>query len=410
MIYGTWGIFRGGEVSAGANSLAVNPAILRSSDGRNFGLGSGREILVRFGQEVDPFEYQILRPSDWEPPIYDLAVGADAGRAYLVFDPDIGADVSFVSQPTNTQIVLKTVEWDAAAAEIADLRLLDGDRRITRRIETEDPLGTGGLYHPGMDFGDVAFNGPLVAMKLLSEAYQAELKVRHGNHYDIVLLGRDELAIDGNELTIPPFEIVRRIHDEAQGDYFAVLMTREPYAFTYDLPTLTGQRIRILVNPTTGVVSSSTDPEAPGIVATFTDVRPGDTLDTLVWVWSRAQQTQLTLSLTKLGEGEDLSAQAVASAPWPAPFTETPDSYLIARLDDGQIPTDLVTVGLSGVGVRASVSKGALRSALGAAYTGAPLGRTWYSTFLITASSLVGSQNPLADGSFYADGSISAGG
>ena len=184
MVNGTYGIFRGGEVTINAEffGIDVGPTILRTSNGRNVGFGKGgRRVSVRFNQPVADFEFNATRPSDLDAPIYRIDIGPNAGHAFVAFDGEVMNDIVVIGQPSTNYVVFAKVSWPAGATQMSDLTLSFDERMESRVLLAPNPLNPGDLYRPGMDFGDISFNEPLVSLSVLSEVLQGELKSRSGN-------------------------------------------------------------------------------------------------------------------------------------------------------------------------------------------------------------------------------------
>lgn len=278
MINGTYGIFRGGEVAINPAffGIDVGPTILRTQDGRNIGFGrNGRRITVRFNQPVGDFEFNATRTTDLDPPIYMLNIGPNAGHAYITFDTLVMNDIVLIGVPTTGYVTFAKVSWPANCTTMDQLVLSFEERHESRIIIAPNPMNPGDLYDPGMDFGDVSFNEPLIGMSVLSEVLQGELKSRSGDRFNVVLITREDIVGLGQKLTVAPFQVMMRylgdggLHD----DNFKIISTRTESVFTYDVTALIGQRIYVYVNPDTGVVGSATtySPDL-GILVSYGDV------------------------------------------------------------------------------------------------------------------------------------------
>lgn len=278
MINGTYGIFRGGEVTINPAffGIDVGPTILRTQDGRNVGFGQGyRRITVRFNQPVSTFQFFATRPSNLDAPIYGLDIGPNAGAAYIAFDSLVTNDIVLISQPTTGYVTMAKVTWPANCSRMDQLALDFEERHESRILIAPNPMNPGDLYSPGMDFGDVSFNEPLIGMSVLSEVLQGELKSRSGDRFSVVLIQREDIVGLGQRLTIAPFKVLMRYVGDGgpEDDHFKIISTRTESVFTYDVAAIIGQRINIYVNPDTGVVGSATTySEDLGILVSYGDV------------------------------------------------------------------------------------------------------------------------------------------
>jgi len=273
-VNGTYGVYAGGVVSKhpSADKLVVGAAIMRDKGGDNLAIGD-REISVRFGQAG--FAATVYRPSDLDPPIFGLDLPATAGSAYVVFEPDDTREVTVVPQAANTHIVLAKVSWGANSDAMADLSLATDERTQSRVIDTPDPLAPGDLYDAGMDFGDAAFNGPLVSMSVLSEVLQAELRLRGGAQYNVVLINAGDINGLGQQVAVAPFKVFLRLVSGGR-EHYRVLQTLAEATFSYDVTQLVDERIYVWVNQDTGAVGSGTAYSTElGVLAAYADVTDG---------------------------------------------------------------------------------------------------------------------------------------
>lgn len=280
MITGTHGIFQGGDVAKdNANSrITIAASLMRAADQRLIAVGGdGRRVSIVFGASTPGFNYNRTRLSALDAPTYQLALGLDAGEAYLLWDSQVTDDLLIAGSVIADDIVFAKVTWPAGATSMADLTIDTAERTETRIVSAADPVSAKDLYHNGMRFGDTGFNAPLASFAVMSEVLQGELRARVGDNFAVSLLRRTNILTAGTQLTVERFRLYLR--DVVAGsDVFKAIDTKSDAIFNFNVNTIPNERINVFVDRTTGEVGAGTsfDPVTKVLVA-FGDVPAGAT-------------------------------------------------------------------------------------------------------------------------------------
>jgi hypothetical protein len=313
MITGTYGIFQGGELSLDTANFRINiaAALMRAVSERLIGMGGpGRRVSVTFGALTPGFGFNRPRLSALDAPTYQLAIGLQAGAAYLIYDSEVSDDITMVETPNAGDIIFGKVSWPVGATTMADLTLDLTERTETRIVTAEDPLSAKDLYHNGMRFGDASFNQPLASMAVMSELLQGELRARAGDNFAVSLLKRTDIVTAGNQLTVKRFPLYLR--DVVAGrDVFKVIDTKVDALFNFNAAAMANQRINIFVDRTTGQVDAGLAfNAATKVLVAFGDVPATATsLDDVFFVIA----AELSQANAQSGASVELNRRALAS-------------------------------------------------------------------------------------------------